>query len=359
MSSRESGVVVYRNSLEACGIDAIDEYSRRLTGALCEAGSPASYVDRGLTNVLAGAPPRWILLQYNPFSYGRRGFAPGLLRDAMRVRRRWPQAPFVVTVHEHEAWVRSMSDWRSTLMGAYQRAQMRLLLRMVDGVIVVRETLGRELGTACTHIPVGSNITPVPVTAEEARARLGLSGMLVLALFGRGNPARALDHAESAIEALSSARGADGICVLNLGSGSPIPAVPAGVQIRTPGALSGGELSLHLRASELLLLPFTDGMSTRRTTLMAGLAHGLPVIGLQGVNTDRILIQHIDTMVLTPCGDVDAYAHAVVRLILDPTRRQAVGRAGRSLYERNFDWPVLAQMVLKALSDASAARRAS
>lgn len=120
-----------------------------------------------------------------------------------------------------------------------------------------------------------------------------------------------------------------------------------------------GELSLHLRASEVLLLPFTDGMSRRRTTLMAGLAHGLPVIRLQGVNTDSILIQHTDAMVLTPSGDADAYAHATVRLILDPAGRQAVGRARRSLYERNFDWPVLAQMVLNALSDASAAPRAS
>ena len=46
---------------------------------------------------------------------------------------------------------------------------------------------------------------------------------------------------------------------------------------------------MHLRASDMLLLPFSDGASTRRTTLMAGLSHALPVVGLQRTETDRVL----------------------------------------------------------------------
>ena len=338
------GLVAYRHDRPA---SAIDEYSRHLVDALRMAGTAAAYEDGGLSAVLARAtPPRWILLQYNPFSYARWGFAPRLVRDALGVRRRWPCTPFIVTVHE--AWV-PVGDWRSALMGTYQRAQLRMLLRAADGVIVVRETLAADLGVTCTQIPVASNIAPVAVTRPAARAELGLDGGLVVALFGTGHPSRALDHAEAAIAALASARGGDGVCVLNLGRGSPGITAPPGVEVRTPGALAAADVSRHLRASDVLLVPFTDGLSTRRTTLMAGLAHGLPVAGLRGDNTDRLLLRHADATVMTPCGDPDAYARAVVALAADRARLRAVGAAGRRLYERHLDWPVVARMVIDVL----------
>jgi glycosyltransferase involved in cell wall biosynthesis len=178
---------------------------------------------------------------------------------------------------------------------------------------------------------------------------LRVSGKLVLALFGTAHPERAWDYAEAAIAALASEHGADGLCVLNLGQCSVIPDVPPNVHVYTPGFLPNDALSLHLRASDVLLLPFTDGLSTRRGTLMAGLAHSLPVLSLQGVNTDRVLVEHTEAMVLTPCGDLDAYVREAVQLARDPARLRAIGEAGRNLYESDFDWPVLARMVLAAL----------
>jgi glycosyltransferase involved in cell wall biosynthesis len=343
------GLVTYRHVRSA---SAIDEYSRHLVRALRDTGIPADYEDGGLEAVLRrAARPRWVLLQYNPLSYARWGFAPGLVRDAISLRRRWPRTPLVVTVHE--PWV-TIRGWRSALMSAYQRVQLRSLLRVADGVIVVRETLVRELGRACTHVPVGSNIVPVKVTRATARARLGIEvdGTLVVALFGTAHESRALDHAEAAIAQLSARRGANRLCVLALGRDSPTPAHPAGVEVRTPGSLASAELSLHLRASDVLLLPFTDGLSTRRTTLMAGLAHGVPVLGLRGVNTDRVLVGDAGAMVMTPCGDHAAYARAAVELTEDPARMRAVGDAGKRLYERSFDWPVVARMTVTALRES-------
>lgn len=341
----EPGVVVYRNPVEADGIDAIDAYSRRLVDALCTVGGPATYANSGLAALLAGSghAPGWIVLQYNPFSYGTWGFAPALVRDVIRVRRRWPRTRLVLSVHE--AWV-SACDWRSALMGTYQRAQLQLLLRLIDRVIVVRETLAHELGRPCTHVPVGSNILPVAVAREDARARLGLAGQVVVALFGRRNPSRALTHAHAAIAALASQHGPDGVYVFNLGSDSPIPVVPPGVTIESPGALCDYDLSIRLIASDVLLLPFTDGLSTRRGTLMAGLAHGLPVVGLVGFNTDSVLVDNAQAMVLSPSPDAEAYARATIQLTRDPLAMREVGRAARRLYARNFDWSVIARTVL-------------
>ena len=338
-----AGLVVYRNS---GGVDAIDEYSRRLAEALEEHGTPAAYVADGLSSARRrGGDPPWILLQYNPFSYGRWGVAPGLLRDAALLRRR-TDATFAVCVHE--PWTH-VHDWRSALMATYHRAQLPALLAIADVVLGLTEALVRQLGRRAVHVPVGSNLTPISMSAEAARARLGIGGELVVALFGSAHPSRALDHAEAAIAALASSCAVPTIRVLNLGAGAPPLNVPAGVVVATSGRLEPDELSLRLRASDIMLLPFLDGLSTRRTTLMAALAHGLPVVGVHGTGTDRLLVRHPEALMLTPAGQPAGYAHSVVELATDAARLRAVGQAGRRLYEQHFDWPVLARRVTAAL----------
>jgi UDP-glucose:(heptosyl)LPS alpha-1,3-glucosyltransferase len=341
------GAVVHRARAE---IDAIDQYSRHLVEAMGADGIETRYLANGLTQLLADPDAHsWILLQYNPFSWGRSGFAPGLVGDLRRVRSR-SRAPILLMVHE--AWL-TMTDAKSIVLGSWQRAQLRALLVLVDGVMTSTEKLAREIGGRAVHLPVAANIIPVATSPAKAREQLGLNGKLAIALFGRGHPSRALDHAEAAIGALVDAHGAERLMVLNLGAGAPRLRLPDGVAVRDPGELAAGELSLHLWASDLVLLPFTDGVSTRRGTLMAALAHGRPVLGLCGRHTDAMLADASDAMVLTPAGDPHAFSRAAVELSGDPVRLSAVGDAGRRLYESRFDWPVLAQSVAAVLEETA------
>jgi glycosyltransferase involved in cell wall biosynthesis len=320
-----AGLVVYR---ALGGIDAIDEHSRRLVGALSAAGVEARYVPDGLGGVRGTRAP-WVLLQYNPFRFGRAGFAPRLLAEALALR-----APLALMVHE--AWI-DIRDPRSLLIGGWQRAQLRALLRRAGTVLANTQSLAAELGA--THVPVSSNITPLPVSKAIARQRLGLGDGLVVGLFGRANPSRALQHAESAVAALVPQT------VLNLGADAPPLHAPG--EVRTPGALAPDELSLALRACDLMLLPLTDGVSTKRTTLMAALAHGVPVVGLDGRRTDAML--RSGPLTLTPAGDPQAFARAAVALAGDRDRLRAQGESGRRLYELEFDWPHVARRVAAAL----------
>ena len=114
-------MVVFRRTGGVGDIDAIDDYSSRLVGALVASGLSARYEPRGLMPVLAAARrPPWILLQYNPFRYGRWGLAPGLVRDVLAVRRRG--VPFAITVHE--AWV-------DGIMAGMSRAELAQLLELL------------------------------------------------------------------------------------------------------------------------------------------------------------------------------------------------------------------------------------
>ena len=349
--------MVYRRAGGSDDIDAIDEYSRRLADALRASGVEARYTPGGLSSVLVASDrPAWVLIQYNPFRYGKWGFAPGLVRDVLRLRRR-EGTPLAIMVHE--AWV-PMSDWRSTLMGLWQRAQLRALLRLADRVMTSTEALAREIGRDALHVPVATNITPVPSSPDEARDRLGLSGRLAITLFGRGHETRAVEHTEAAIAALAEAHGVARLAILNLGADAPLPRVPSGVEVLSPGRLAADELSLWLTASDLVLLPLTDGVSTRRSTLMAAFAHGRPVLGLRGHNTDAVLVEAREALALTSAGDPTAFARAAVELAGDPGRRRAIGHAGRQLYASRFDWPIVARNVAAALeSTTTIGRRAS
>ena len=349
MQSNGSGVVAYRPLGD---IDAIDEHSRRLVAALCAAGHDAHYVCGGLHAVRRrGCRPPWVLLQYNPFSYGRWGVAPGLIREAAALRRRGAR----VAVMVHESWI-ELRDWRTALMGAYQWTQLRSLLACSDAVLAATEALAGELGRKAVHTPVGSNITPLGVTSGTARERLGVGDELIVALFGTAHPSRALDYAEKAIVALASAEAGD-VTVLNLGTGTPALDAGEGVRVDTPGPLGEVEISLRLSAADLCLLPFTDGLSTRRTTLMAALAHGLPVLGLRGTATDTVLTGHPQALMLTPAGDRPGFVHAAVEMAADRAALRARGESGRELYEAEFDWPVVARRVSAVVIDGATPSR--
>jgi glycosyltransferase involved in cell wall biosynthesis len=340
------GIVVYRKTH---AMDAIDEHSRRLVRALVHAGHPASYVPDGLPAArrVADTPP-WILLQYMPFSYGRWGFAPGIVRDAMAIKR---ASGALLGVMVHEAWV-AMDTWRTSLMGAYQRMQLRSLLVLADVVAASTESFARLFGARAVHLPVGSNISPIAMSRDAARKELGIEDELVIALFGTSNPHRMLEHSETALTALVAERGADKIRVLNLGAGARALRVPQELDVLTPGGLPADDVSRHLRASDLLLLSFSDGVSTRRGTLMAGLAHGLPVVAVRGVSTDDVLLRHPDAITLTPVGDQRAFAQAVLDITSDPERLMRAGRAGRALYSTHFDWPVAAERLMTVFTNA-------
>lgn len=95
-------------------------------------------------------------------------------------------------------------------------------------------------------------------------------------------------------------------------------------------------LSYYLSACDLLLQPYPDGVTSRRTTIMAALAHGRPAVTSSGTFTEPFW-ESSGAVVLAPANDSDAFVAAALRLIEDPHLRVRVGQAGADLYRRNFD----------------------
>jgi glycosyltransferase involved in cell wall biosynthesis len=248
----------------------------------------------------------------------------------------------------HEAWV-GMTDWRTTATGLWQRGQLRDLLRQCGPVFTSTELLAQKLGGGAIHLPVGANITPELPSPARTGDRRVRGERFTVALFGRDHPDRALDYAEAAISALAAAHGSGSLVVLNLGAGARSIAVPTGVELRTPDALEPETVSEHLSSADLVLLPFVDGLSTRRTTMMAALAHGRPVLGLRSPQTDAVLLRTPPAVAMTEVGSRGGFARTAVELSLDSDRLDQLGHAGRRLYESEFDWPVIVGRIVEAL----------
>ena len=95
-------------------------------------------------------------------------------------------------------------------------------------------------------------------------------------------------------------------------------------------------LSLHLSACDLLIQPYPDGVTGRRTSMMAALSHGRPTITTSGLFTEPMW-KESQAVVLTPADDMDALVTSARQLIENPAARASLGEAGLAFYRRNFD----------------------
>jgi glycosyltransferase involved in cell wall biosynthesis len=100
------------------------------------------------------------------------------------------------------------------------------------------------------------------------------------------------------------------------------------------------------------VLALSDGISTKRGSLAAGLLHGLPIIATRGERVDSTFV-HGENVYLVPVGDEHALSCALRELAASPELRARLARGARLLHERVFHWDVIARQVASVASVAS------
>jgi glycosyltransferase involved in cell wall biosynthesis len=111
-------------------------------------------------------------------------------------------------------------------------------------------------------------------------------------------------------------------------------------RVRATGALDAADLSLHLCACDVMLQPYIDGVTSRRGSTMAALAHGVPVITTIGPLTEPLWAES-KAVALVPVEDVKALVETTKRLLPDAAVRNNMSRAARTLYDERFDVKVI------------------
>jgi len=304
-----------------------------------------------LVGRVAEDKPDWVLLQYNPFSYGRWGLNLHLPRAMQAIKQHCPSASVAVMVHEKFA---ALESFKLGVMSTWQRYQFWQLGRMADilffSIDPWTQTYRRQFpGKPVIHLAVGSNIPEVQISRQEARTRLGISDRtLVLGIFGTKHPSRLIGWNLNAIQAVCASR--QDVITVYLGPDDDVIRKRFGsLPLIADGPLPAEEVSRRFQAMDIHLTPFTDGVSTRRGSLMCGLQHGVPTVGTRGFNTDGLLLeQDGKSLLLASAKNPDAFNKYVLHLANEPIEREKLGKAARAFYQQELSWEVVSGRLLQA-----------
>ena len=287
-----------------------------------------------------------ILVQWVPHGFGYRslnvGFCAWFARRAARACDR-----VEIMVHEPFLWFREGS-WRQDAAALVHRLMTIFLLRSVDKVWVSipawsdrwrAYTLGRLV--PFEWLPIPSNVPVVRDLAGVAavRTRFSPCGGPLVGHFGTFGKLTAdmlkcvlprLLARRSELSALLIGRGGNAF-VAELSREFPNLAE----RISATGGLEPGAVSAHLQACDVFLQLYPDGASSRRGSLMAGLAHGKPIVTNRDRHTESIWLESGAVRLVE--NETDAQVQAVEALLEDAAARDQLGATASALYDRRFD----------------------
>jgi glycosyltransferase involved in cell wall biosynthesis len=297
---------------------------------------------QSLTRALDEFPaPRRLLVQYVPHAFGWKGSnLPFCLW--LRLRRRDS-----IWVMFHEVMFLAEGDRRLSrlALAAVHRLMATLVTGAAERAFVsipgwrpMLEPLLRK-GASVTWLPVPSAI-PVradPVATAAIRTRYAAGHPLVGHFGTYGAAVGAL--LERTLENLA---GMSDCHVLLLGDRSDVicrrltsahPSLAG--RLFATGRLSETGISHHVAACDVMLQPYPDGISSRRTSAMVGLSHGRPMVTTTGWLTEPMWAE-AGAAVLAPVNDPHALAAATATILFDVGRREEIGRRAAALYDARF-----------------------
>jgi glycosyltransferase involved in cell wall biosynthesis len=308
---------------------------------------PDHFGRRGLRQLGAelrrDASPSQVLVQYVPHMYGYRGMNLGL---ASWLRLRAPR--YWVMFHEVAFALDRQQKLTRNILGGVQHVMAALVAGGADEIFVSVPRWESLLRTRCRirrpihWLPVPSNVPTAvePVAVRHVREQLlGNSPRPLLGHFGTFQP-QIVEFLMNAIPPLLRRDEARRMLVIGRGSGSFAQALADRSgdlrdRILARDDLPARDVAEHLAACDVLLQPYTDGVSSRRGSAMAGLALGRPIVTTEAEATEPIWRR--DRLVeAVPLDDVDVFIGRVEALLGSSEDRAQLGDRARRGYEANF-----------------------
>lgn len=208
-------------------------------------------------------------------------------------------------------------------------------------------------------IPIGSNVRAHFLTPAERRARRALRGYgeddLVVGYFGFVNPSKGGLNLIKTLERLRDDEPTAQLLMIGeqVHAGSPddkmyweevqqyMHAQGLADRVTVTGFQPDPEVSADLAACDVLFLPYLDGASLRRGTLMAGLAHGCAIVTTAPTLPTPQLVDGRDVL-FVPQGELEAAAAAIRRVAHDPVLRAKL-RQNALATSKIFSWETIAE----------------
>jgi hypothetical protein len=238
---------------------------------------------------------------------------------------------------------------RHGFLGRVTRIMARLLARSAERVFVSIPAWGKLLQTLCPTVrpaewlPVPSNVPALADAALAAAVRRKIVAGLetVIGHFGTFGTITTPCLGPALADLLRRSPNRIGLLIgrSSLTYREQFAATYPDLSglVKATGELPAAAVSAHLAACDLLLQPYPDGASCRRTSLMSGLALGVPTVTNKGFLSEPVWGTESAGVAVAPsahAADLVATAEAV--LALPPAERQDRGRAAAGWYKSRF-----------------------
>ena len=293
-------------------------------------------------------------LHYVPHMYYRAGVGVavslfGLLLRLLGFR-------LIVTFHEcYIPW-----SWRpkELTIGIIQRLSFFLLLLATQEIVVTTGLRARLLqnwlfwdrakAKKIVISPVGSNFPGVEQSPEEVKVlrekwKLPQDG-LILTNLGHLRWQEQDKWLLATLDGVQHDR--PEACLLMLGCRSqdlPVGHPLTGRKdVIFTGYLSATEISGLLAQSDIYLLILNDGISGRRTALMAGLQQGRAIVATMGHNTEAEFIERMPVLLAHTTEQI-SFVRLTRELSANQEHRKTLGKEAARRYQESFSWPVIVQ----------------
>lgn len=287
--------------------------------------------------------PRRILVQWVPHAFGYHAMN---LRFCLWL---WHRASTgdQVELMVHEPYLAWRGTWRQAGAAAVHRVMTIVLLRAARRVwvsipawepMLKPYALGRAIPFA--WLPIPSSLTaPDAGAVDVLRATFSADERPCVGHLGTYGTLIAPLLSDVLLELLRSPRAPR---VLLLGTGAQNFASTFLARhpeltdsVRAAGTLSDSDLAAHIAICEAMIQPYPDGISSRRTTAMAALALGVPVVTTTGALSES-LWRETGAVRLAAVGDYRGMAEQTLQLLQHADARRVLREAGRTLYNRQF-----------------------
>ena len=208
----------------------------------------------------------------------------------------------------------------------------------------------------CHFIPVGPNL-PIPGPDSSAKTPREIPTIGVFSITGGEQGAREtriiLTATKGAAEKIPQLR----LSVFGRHAELRKKALSEGlrsthVQLSVEGILDQNEIVERLRACDVLLF-VRGGISTRRSSAIAGISCGVPMIAFAGSETSWPF-QDAGVVLVSPTN-LEELTSALIHLMSDADYRNGLALTNRLVYEEHFSWVAIAARFAAFLkSDPSA-----
>lgn len=286
--------------------------------------------------------PQRLLLQYVPHAFGWKGANLPFCRWAASRRHDSLWVMFHEVAFPFDA---RQSPLRNALAAANRvmarrvaRAAARIFVSIPAWRPMIESLVGHDVDAAWLPVPSGIAVDGDGSRARAVRERIG-GGRPIVGHFGT-YPAPIRDLLARAAAPLLERTDCRLLLIGPRGARLRDELVARDhrldARVLSTGALPEPDVSAHIAACDVMLQPYPDGISSRRTSAMAALAHGIPVVSTIGWLTEP-LWRTSESIALVDVDDPVALADEAARLLASDDRRARIAAGGRRLYASRFD----------------------